>query len=271
MGRELNPRTGKFDWKFFCELRPGLIGWVCEKNANDDELLFICVILTGCLRTEYADMGIRENRIHFPVDFLVDNISYLICGRCVVVWGKCLCLSQVSLKNRKIDPTERITEVPSFYQDLQITSFLWLFACSQLFCQLKILSRKVSASCWPSEIWHGCRFFIRVKHIIWLLHGHMFLSGWSFFRFWHTVSKTLLYSIKEMSSWNNFSVLQLPATGFFDKVTYKKIGSVTIRKIHVFKVRTAAEIYRGCGHFFQSIFSFRSAPNFSFLKSMKLN
>lgn len=28
MGRELNPRLGIFDWKVFCELRPGLIGWV---------------------------------------------------------------------------------------------------------------------------------------------------------------------------------------------------------------------------------------------------
>ena len=28
MGRELNPRLGQFDLKFFCELRPGLIGWV---------------------------------------------------------------------------------------------------------------------------------------------------------------------------------------------------------------------------------------------------
>ncbi|KAJ6666839.1 hypothetical protein lerEdw1_018841 [Lerista edwardsae] len=28
MGRELNPRIGNFDLKFFCELRPGLIGWV---------------------------------------------------------------------------------------------------------------------------------------------------------------------------------------------------------------------------------------------------
>ena len=28
IGRELNPRTGSFDWKVFCELRPGLIGWV---------------------------------------------------------------------------------------------------------------------------------------------------------------------------------------------------------------------------------------------------
>jgi hypothetical protein len=29
IGRELNPRLGAFDLKFFCELRPGLIGWVC--------------------------------------------------------------------------------------------------------------------------------------------------------------------------------------------------------------------------------------------------
>ncbi len=28
MGRELNPRNGIFDWKTFCEVRPGLIGWV---------------------------------------------------------------------------------------------------------------------------------------------------------------------------------------------------------------------------------------------------
>ena len=28
IGRELNPRLWSFDWKFFCEMRPGLIGWV---------------------------------------------------------------------------------------------------------------------------------------------------------------------------------------------------------------------------------------------------
>ena len=28
MGRELNPRLGPIDLKFFCELRPGLIGWI---------------------------------------------------------------------------------------------------------------------------------------------------------------------------------------------------------------------------------------------------
>lgn len=29
LGRELNPRICSFDFKYFCELRPGLIGWVC--------------------------------------------------------------------------------------------------------------------------------------------------------------------------------------------------------------------------------------------------
>ena len=33
MGRELNPRWGSFDWKEFCELRPGLIGWALLNAA----------------------------------------------------------------------------------------------------------------------------------------------------------------------------------------------------------------------------------------------
>lgn len=33
MGRELNPRTGRVDWKEFCELTPGLIGWACLNLA----------------------------------------------------------------------------------------------------------------------------------------------------------------------------------------------------------------------------------------------
>ncbi|GCB83442.1 hypothetical protein scyTo_0023484 [Scyliorhinus torazame] len=31
IGHELNPRIGSFDLKYFCELRPGLIGWVSER------------------------------------------------------------------------------------------------------------------------------------------------------------------------------------------------------------------------------------------------
>ncbi|XP_029790781.1 delta(14)-sterol reductase isoform X2 [Suricata suricatta] len=33
IGRELNPRIGTFDLKYFCELRPGLIGWVVVNLA----------------------------------------------------------------------------------------------------------------------------------------------------------------------------------------------------------------------------------------------
>lgn len=32
-GRELNPRLKDFDLKFFCEMRPGLIGWVSKREA----------------------------------------------------------------------------------------------------------------------------------------------------------------------------------------------------------------------------------------------
>ncbi|KAJ3232976.1 erg24, C-14 sterol reductase [Chytriomyces hyalinus] len=34
IGRELNPRVGSFDFKYFCELRPGLIGWTVLNAAN---------------------------------------------------------------------------------------------------------------------------------------------------------------------------------------------------------------------------------------------
>lgn len=55
MGRELNPSIGSFDIKSFCELRPGLIGWVvinismaCEQASRNggaitDSMLLICL------------------------------------------------------------------------------------------------------------------------------------------------------------------------------------------------------------------------------------
>ena len=33
MGRELNPRFGIIDLKYFCELRPGLLGWIAFNVA----------------------------------------------------------------------------------------------------------------------------------------------------------------------------------------------------------------------------------------------
>lgn len=39
IGHELNPRIGAVDLKFFCELRPGLIGWA---------MLDLCFIAESC-------------------------------------------------------------------------------------------------------------------------------------------------------------------------------------------------------------------------------
>ena len=33
MGHQLNPRIGSFDLKYFCELRPGLVGWAVINAA----------------------------------------------------------------------------------------------------------------------------------------------------------------------------------------------------------------------------------------------
>jgi len=53
IGRELNPRTGKtFDWKEFCELRPGLIGWM--------------VLNLGCAMKQYELYGF----VSYPMVFI---------------------------------------------------------------------------------------------------------------------------------------------------------------------------------------------------------
>uniref|UniRef100_A0A7S3LQD1 Delta(14)-sterol reductase n=1 Tax=Aplanochytrium stocchinoi TaxID=215587 RepID=A0A7S3LQD1_9STRA len=53
IGRELNPRTGKtFDWKEFCELRPGLIGWM--------------VLNIGCAMKQYELLGY----VTYPMIFI---------------------------------------------------------------------------------------------------------------------------------------------------------------------------------------------------------
>ena len=43
MGRELNPRVGGFDLKEFCELYPGLVGWV--------------MLNLGCAHKQYTNTG----------------------------------------------------------------------------------------------------------------------------------------------------------------------------------------------------------------------
>eukprot|EP01063_Lacrimia_lanifica_P006315 TRINITY_DN13819_c0_g1_i2.p1 TRINITY_DN13819_c0_g1~~TRINITY_DN13819_c0_g1_i2.p1 ORF type:complete len:422 (+),score=188.71 TRINITY_DN13819_c0_g1_i2:45-1310(+) len=61
IGRELNPRIGSFDWKEFCELRPGLIGWV--------------VINLGMLQKQQEQLG-----------YVSDSMWLVVAAQALYVW-----------------------------------------------------------------------------------------------------------------------------------------------------------------------------------------
>lgn len=60
MGRELNPRIGSLDLKFFCELRPGLIGWMlidwclCASQLRADGTILPALALVTLFQTIYV-------------------------------------------------------------------------------------------------------------------------------------------------------------------------------------------------------------------------
>ena len=60
MGHELNPRIGSFDLKFFCEMRPGLIGWVIlnlvflVKDYEEDGKIDYSLLLVACFQALYV-------------------------------------------------------------------------------------------------------------------------------------------------------------------------------------------------------------------------
>ena len=75
IGRELNPRTGNFDWKFFCELRPGLVAWV--------------VINFACLVKQYENGGVTASmwlvcafQLYYVVDGIWNEVR-VCCDACV--------------------------------------------------------------------------------------------------------------------------------------------------------------------------------------------
>lgn len=64
IGRELNPRIGDFDIKFFTELRPGLIGWM---------------VINYCLAAkQWIDLGRLTNTmflvLFFQTWYVVDSL-----------------------------------------------------------------------------------------------------------------------------------------------------------------------------------------------------
>jgi protein-S-isoprenylcysteine O-methyltransferase Ste14 len=85
MGRELNPRIGIFDWKVFCELRPGLIGWTIinycmlaaqyEKiGAVSPQMILICLFQSWYV----LDALVCEEAILTTMDVIQDGFGFML-------------------------------------------------------------------------------------------------------------------------------------------------------------------------------------------------
>ncbi|KAI8784998.1 delta(14)-sterol reductase TM7SF2-like isoform X1 [Biomphalaria glabrata] len=84
IGRELNPRVGSLDLKFFCELRPGLIGWVIMDwimvyKAYETGTLPANLILVTVFQTIYvADALWFESAILTTMDIIHDGFGFML-------------------------------------------------------------------------------------------------------------------------------------------------------------------------------------------------
>lgn len=88
IGRELNPRGlgGTFDWKEFCELRPGLIGWMiinascAVKQHQTMEYVSGSMIMLNLFQGIYVWDGIYQERaILTTMDITTDGFGFMLC------------------------------------------------------------------------------------------------------------------------------------------------------------------------------------------------
>ena len=88
MGTSLNPRTGLFDWKLFCEARPGLIAWVAidlslaAKQYALHGVVTTPMLLVCAFHAWYvADYFFHEDAILTTWDVRHENFGWMLC------WG----------------------------------------------------------------------------------------------------------------------------------------------------------------------------------------
>ncbi|KAG9263228.1 delta(14)-sterol reductase [Astyanax mexicanus] len=85
IGRELNPRIGSFDLKFFCELRPGLIGWVVlnmammmkEVELRDSPSLAM-LLVNGFQLLYVMDALWNEEAVLTTMDIVHDGFGFML-------------------------------------------------------------------------------------------------------------------------------------------------------------------------------------------------
>lgn len=87
IGRELNPRIGSFDLKYFCELRPGLIGWVivnlvmlmAEMKIQNREAPSLAMILVNSFQLLYVvDALWNEEALLTTMDIVHDGFGFML-------------------------------------------------------------------------------------------------------------------------------------------------------------------------------------------------
>ncbi|KAJ7341021.1 hypothetical protein JRQ81_004673 [Phrynocephalus forsythii] len=87
MGRELNPRIGNFDLKYFCELRPGLIGWavinlamlLTEMKVQHLNMPSLSMILVNSFHLLYVvDALWNEEAILTTMDIIHDGFGFML-------------------------------------------------------------------------------------------------------------------------------------------------------------------------------------------------
>ncbi|XP_052057267.1 delta(14)-sterol reductase LBR [Apodemus sylvaticus] len=87
IGRELNPRLGAFDLKFFCELRPGLIGWVvinlvmllAEMKIQERSAPSLAMILVNSFQLFYVvDALWNEEALLTTMDITHDGFGFML-------------------------------------------------------------------------------------------------------------------------------------------------------------------------------------------------
>ncbi|XP_062828684.1 delta(14)-sterol reductase LBR [Anolis carolinensis] len=87
MGRELNPRIGNFDLKYFCELRPGLIGWavinfamlLTEMRVHHLDMPSLSMILVNSFQLLYVvDALWNEEAILTTMDITHDGFGFML-------------------------------------------------------------------------------------------------------------------------------------------------------------------------------------------------
>uniref|UniRef100_A0A8C6S4M6 Delta(14)-sterol reductase LBR n=1 Tax=Neogobius melanostomus TaxID=47308 RepID=A0A8C6S4M6_9GOBI len=86
-GRELNPRIKNFDLKFFCEMRPGLIGWcvinfgmaLAEMKQQGLEAPSPAMILVNVFQLLYVVDGLwNEEAILTTMDLMHDGFGFML-------------------------------------------------------------------------------------------------------------------------------------------------------------------------------------------------